>query len=262
MKRMQATLKGWFYKPNPATNKRVRLFCLPYAGGNSCSIYQRWAELMAPDVDLVLVNLPGRAHRLREALHESMDALVADLYEAFRSELDRPFALFGHSMGALICFELTRMLRRGGDPMPLHLFASGSPAPCRRRSRRLSGLTQQELIGELRHINGTPRELLANREVMKLLLPVVRADFSVVDSYQYVEEPPLPCSITAFAGGSDACVKEQDIAVWRYETAANFRMRVVPGEHMFLNDQRPAMIEEINGSLSCLPAAGLHFSRL
>jgi medium-chain acyl-[acyl-carrier-protein] hydrolase len=231
--------------PNPAA--RARLFCVPYAGGGA-SIFKTWGKRL-PEIEVLAIQLPGRESRLRERPIDVMDELVEQLAAAVAPELDRPFAVFGHSMGALVGFELTRLLRRLGWPLPMCLFVSASRPPQAPPGDRLYDLDGDELVQALRELNGTPPDVLELPELLELRLPVVRADFQVVDEYRYREEPPLECPIGAFAGMRDEDASPDVMRGWSVQTSASFSQRTLAGDHFFIVDEPAAMIGDIRAQM-------------
>src|SRR5437763_15337105 len=163
-------------KPNPRA--RVRLFCFPYAGGGD-SVFRAWQKGLSEAIEVCPVQLPGRGARISEPPFTELSPLVRAAAQALAPHLDKPFAFFGHSMGALICFELARHLRKDGGPQPVHLFVSGRCGPQTPREPFAGDLPDSEFQEMLRRYNGTPEEVLENRELMELLLPAVRADFAL-----------------------------------------------------------------------------------
>jgi medium-chain acyl-[acyl-carrier-protein] hydrolase len=229
-----------YVQPNPEAS--LRLFCLPYAGG-SALIYRSWPHKLPPGVEVYAVQLPGRGHRMKESPFLSVTSLVAALAEALRPHLDKPFAFFGHSMGALSSFELARHLRRHEGLAPEHLFVSGRSAPqFGKRGEILYNLPDDELVEHLRRLNGTPREVLEHPELMELMLPLLRADFSVCDTYTYTDEPPLDCPITAFGGLGDVNVPRADLESWAAQTSGPFSLRMLPGDHFFLHENEATLL--------------------
>jgi medium-chain acyl-[acyl-carrier-protein] hydrolase len=163
--------------------------------------------------------------------------------------LDKPFAIFGHSMGALIAFELARHLRREYAIEPVRLFVSGRPGPQTVRSRSINALSDSEFLKLLWAYNGTPEEALRNPELMELMLPVIRADFAVSQSYVYTPEPPLQCAITAFGGLHDETISREHLEEWREHTRGRFLLRMLPGDHFFLNTARALLLAAISKEL-------------
>jgi medium-chain acyl-[acyl-carrier-protein] hydrolase len=236
-----------FFRPNPRA--RLRLFCFPYAGGSSL-IYRQWPEGLPADVELCAVQLPGRGSRLREPAFRQMPTLVERLAEVLPPLFDRPFAFFGHSMGASMAFELARRLRSDHAPEPCHLFVSGRRAPQTPDTDPPSyQLPEPVFIEELRRLNGTPQEVLEHPEMMQLLLPVLRADFELIQTYTYEPGPPLTCPISAFGGLQDLDAGRDLLELWREQTTAAFSLQMLPGDHFFPHTARPILLESISRKL-------------
>ena len=232
----------WFTSQRPNPRARLRLFCFPYAGGGA-AIYRLWPQNLPSEVEVCVTHLPGRGTRLREPAFTSLDVLVDAAAEAIAPSLDKPFAFFGHSMGAMISFELARRLRDQGQPQPAHLFVSGRQAPQLPNLDPIShNLPEEELHRELLRLNGTPREVLEHPELMELMLPLLRADFSVVETYNYRPGIPLDCSLTVFGGLRDKEVSREQLEAWREQTVGEFALRMLPGDHFFLNDAQAQML--------------------
>jgi medium-chain acyl-[acyl-carrier-protein] hydrolase len=242
---------------------RLRLFCFPYAGGGA-SAYRGWASSLPADIEVCPVQLPGRESRLREAPFERPEPLLQAIANALQPYLDLPFAFFGHSLGAMLSFELARELRRRGGVLPQHLFVSGRRAPdVVRREEDIHDLPEPEFIAKLRELNGTPEEVLQHAELMRLLLPVLRADFAVNETYVYTEEAPLDVGISAFGGLGDEEVTRDDVAHWSRHGRAPFRLRMLPGDHFFVHSARDLVTEcvardlaELHGAASAPRPAG------
>jgi medium-chain acyl-[acyl-carrier-protein] hydrolase len=183
------------------------------------------------------VELPGRGARIGEPVETSIARLVRALAPALAPFMDKPFAFFGHSMGALIAFELTRELRRSSRPSPMHLFVSACPAPHRRGSRQrvTYNLPEPEFMDELRRLGGTPKEVLDNPELMQLVSPLLRADFEACQTHEYVAEPPLDCPLTVLGGLQDADLGRGELEEWRQHTTSTCVVRMLAGDHLFVN---------------------------
>ena len=231
------------------------MFCLPYAGGGA-SVYRGWGASLPNDLEVCPVQLPGRESRLREPAFSDLKVMVPAVADALDAYLDLPFVLFGHSMGAAIVFELTRELRRRGRPQPLHLFVSGRRAPhLPAREEPIHALPDAEFMAKLRELNGTPEEVLQHEELMKLLLPLLRADFGVNETYEYTEETPLQAGISAFGGIGDQDVLREDVEAWRQHTAGRFRARMFPGDHFFIHGNKDLVLESVARDLAEIAAA-------
>lgn len=240
----------WLAGQDMDTPASVRLFCLPYAGGGAAA-YRGWTAASPPGLHICPLELPGRGRRINEAPFTRLRPLVRALTDALEDVLDRPFALFGHSMGALIAFELARALRARGLPQPVHLFVSGGASPDVPRTRpELHAATDEEVRSELRLLNGTPGELLDNAELMELMLPTLRADFSVLETYEYRDEPPLAVPITVLGGTADPTVRLPSLHGWRRQTSEGSRLLLYPGDHFFLHTSTDALLTDIGNTLS------------
>ncbi|HYO62016.1 MAG TPA: alpha/beta fold hydrolase [Pyrinomonadaceae bacterium] len=232
----------WVTIPRPEARADVRLFCFPYAGGGAY-VFREWPEGLSASAELCLINLPGRGARLKEAPFTQLAPLVETLAGVLAPYLDRPFAFFGHSMGALIGFETARELRRRGAPAPSHLFVSGRNAPhVPADTEPLHDLPEPQLIEKLRYLDGTPREVLEHAELMQLMLPILRADFAVCETYRYAAEPPLACPISAFGGLQDHDITRENLQAWAAQTAAAFTLRMLQGGHFFIHTARPLLL--------------------
>lgn len=246
----RTALNSWVTIPRPNPAARLRLFCFPYAGGGA-SIFYPWTRELPAEVEVCPVQLPGREGRMAETPFQRMEALVPAIAEALRPYMDRPFAFFGHSNGAIMSFELARLLRREGRRMPLHLFLSGRPAShVPSRHPKIHHLPQEEFERELRRLQGTPEEILQNREIMELITPLLRADFALAETYEYVPEAPLDVPISAYGGARDADVPVEDVEAWREHAAGPFRMQVFPGDHFFINGDRAMVLRELSRELA------------
>jgi surfactin synthase thioesterase subunit len=227
----------WFEHLSRAPQPALQLFCFPYAGG-SAQVFRPWQRHLPAHVDLCLVNLPGRGKRMSEPLVTDLVSLVKTIADVFPDEIRGPYALFGHSMGACISFELAHELRRRQKTSPVHLFASGRRAPqVPDTDPVIFNLPHDEFIAELRKLNGTPKELLEHSELMELFLPVIRADFQMNETYEYDPEEPLSIPITAYGGLQDRDVPAETIRAWQELTSSTFKMRMLPGDHFFIQNR-------------------------
>ena len=240
---------------------RLRMFCFPYAGGGA-SIYRGWAASLPADLEVCPVQLPGRESRLRDQPFVRADEMVPLIADALRPYFDLPFVFFGHSMGAMIGFELARELRRRGQALPLHLFVSGRRSPhLPAREEPIHDLPEPEFLLKLRELNGTPEEVLQHEELMRLLIPLLRADFAVNETYNYTEEEPFDFGISAFGGLGDEEVTREDVEAWRPHTRGRFRMRMLPGDHFFIHGSKDLVLEAVARDLAEVAAAALPSSR-
>lgn len=237
---MSTSRSGWLLnRLNPSA--QMRLFCLPYAGGGA-SVYRSWQGSFPAEIEVCCVQLPGRENRFTEPLFTRMDPLVEALAEALVGALDRPFALFGHSMGGLIAYELARLLQHRYQLTPDHLFVSACRAPEIPDPVQWHSLSDQDLMAELRHSPGMPNEVLNHAELMQVLLPIIRADAAVTETYSYRQSAPFHFPVTAFASEGDELISRAAIEPWRNYTSSAFDLILVDGHHLFIQQQAPQMI--------------------
>jgi len=236
--------------PEPDRSLPVRLFSFPHAGAGAGS-YRTWVEpLRTSGVAVCSVQLPGRETRFGEPPYTRLEPLLDALVPALAPYLDVPFALFGHSLGALLAFALTHALRAHGLPQPLELHVSGRVAPQRTDpDRRLHELSERELVAELRALGGLPRAVLDDPGLLALQLKVLRADLAINETHGYAPEPPLDVPITAWAGAADPVADEPSMRAWAQQTRRRFRARTLPGGHFF--------VSTASGELLALLAADL-----
>lgn len=208
---------------------------------------------MSSPVDVCLVQPPGRQGRWREKPIPKVDGLARAACEALGPFLDRPFAFFGHSLGALLSFELARLLRREGGPMPAHLFLSGHRAPqLDDRRPPTYDLPDEEFRAELRRLDGTPPQLLENAELLSLMMPLLRADFEAAETYSFRPEPALETAFSVFGGESDEDVTRDDLDAWRLHTCRSFELNMLEGGHFFLHSNEERLLQLLDERLSLL----------
>jgi medium-chain acyl-[acyl-carrier-protein] hydrolase len=246
----------WIAAGRSAPFAGLRLFCLPYAGGGA-SLFHAWVEPLAPSIDVRPVQLPGRENRLPERPFDALDPLVVALADAIEPQLDAPYALFGYSMGALIVFELARTLVRTGARAPVKLLAAAHRAPhLEDPGPDIHALPEARFIQAIRRLHGTPDEVLDHPELRSLLLPLLRADFTLCETYRYRAGEPLDCPIVAFGGTQDSDISRRELEAWREHTRARFTLRMLPGGHFFLHTVRSALLAAISEELA--PAQAAH----
>lgn len=244
-----ATAARWITRPRPAPRARLRLLCLPHAGGGA-SAFRGWADALPAEVEVCPVQLPGRENRIVEAPFDRMAPLIDALADVIDPFLSLPFALFGHSNGALIGFELARTLRARGRPGPVHLFASGRRAPDLPAPRPPTyQLPDDAFLDELRALDGLPAQILEHQELLSLLLPALRADVTMHDTYEFREQPPLAFPITAYGGLADPRVTRDELQAWSRHTTGPFVIRMFPGGHFYLQDDRPTVLRALSADL-------------
>lgn len=232
-------------RPVDRTQVQLRLFCFPCAGG-STSMYRSWRNEISPGVEICALQLPGRGGRFSEPPFRRLEPLVSALAEHLERFLDVPCAFFGHSMGALVAFELAREFSKHAEA-PIHLIVSGLRAPqLLDRNNRLHDLPQDELLAALISLNGVPDQLSGEPEFLKLMLPTLRADLELCETYAYRPGPPLPCRISAYTGRDDPRCPAEDLIFWRAHTASEFSCRIFPGDHFFIESARRAVLSALS----------------
>lgn len=231
---VESSNRSWIDYSKRNAEAASRLFCFPYAGG-SASIYRPWNGPPFEAVEVCPIQIPGREARTAERPFTNLRHLSRAIADVL--PLDKPFAFFGHSAGALLCFEIARELRQRGEPTPFHLFASGCSAPqlCPNRPPRFN-LKREELIADLRKLGGTPEDVLKSDELLDLMLPALRADFSLLDTYEYRDERPFDFAVTALSGHADLEVDNWEVLPWSIQTRKQFRHFQFTGGHFFLHE--------------------------
>jgi medium-chain acyl-[acyl-carrier-protein] hydrolase len=229
---------------------RLRLFCFPYAGGGS-SIFREWADDLPSAIEVRPIQLPGRENRWGETPFTSLSPLVEALSSALDPLLDLPSVFFGHSMGAFISFELARQLRRKANKTPIHLFISGARAPqIPDPDPPIHQLPDAAFIKELQRLNGIPEKVLQDAELMRLVMPTLRADLTLCETFEYSPDEPLRCPITAYGGQQDKKAPRELLAGWSAQTSSAFTLRAFPGDHFYLTSARKLLLHAVSAELS------------
>lgn len=238
----------WLPCPPPA-GASLLLFCVPHAGAGASS-FRDWPGHLPPHVAVCPVQPPGREARFREAPYTHIAPLVTSMLEGLAPHLNRPFALYGHSVGALVVFEFARAVRAAGLPPPVHLFVSGRPAPQSPATRpQLHELGHPELMHALYDLGGTPAAVLRNPGVRDLLLPLIRADFAVNETYRYRWAAPLDLPLTVYQGIDDSRVSIDEAREWEQQSTGPFRVKHIRGDHFFITTSRLALTRDISEQL-------------
>ena len=233
----------WFPGADSVSPGSLRLFCFPHAGGGA-SAFHGWGDRLPPSIAVLPARPPRREHLLE---------LVETLADALEPYTDDPFAFFGHSMGAVVAFELARLLRRREQPLPQILVVSGARAPQYRRGHVPPPEPPlSEFIDELRRLEGVPAQVLDDPALLRMVLPALRADTALYRNYVYREEPPLDCPICAYGGTEDPNIRREHLEAWAQQTTSTFHLRMFPGGHFFPQTARESFIESLTKDLSAV----------
>jgi medium-chain acyl-[acyl-carrier-protein] hydrolase len=228
----------WLKVFKPIPNARLRLFCLPFAGGGA-QFFCDWHEYLPRSIELCAIQLPGRENRILEKPIMTLADLVDAIIKGVKEWIGKPYAIFGHSMGALLGYELTQAIRIAGLPQPYHLLISGRSAPYLPQVLPpIHNLPDDQFIKEIKDLNGTPNEVMGSQELLKMIMPVLRTDFKLCETYTYNNGPPLACSITAYGGLQDHTVSRDEVDAWRQLTIGSFTIRMFPGDHFYIQTSR------------------------
>ncbi|WP_151483393.1 thioesterase II family protein [Streptomyces albicerus] len=259
MTQLTTAASRWLRRPLPRPAARVSLVCFPHAGG-SAAFYTPWARLLPPDVQLVAVQYPGRQDRLGEPPAETMDELAEAVAKVLRTDGadGHELILFGHSMGASVAWETALRLEAGAGPAPRHVFVSGRPGPRHQRPGQVHLRDDDGLAAELRRLDGTHTELLDDPEIRAVLLPAVRADYRLIETYRPDTTARLRCPLGAFTGDADEEAPVDDVATWRTATAGAFTQRVLPGGHFYLVPQAEGLVAAVLDACGSSPGRSVH----
>jgi medium-chain acyl-[acyl-carrier-protein] hydrolase len=234
----------WFLKP-PQKPGKMRLYCFSHAGGNALGFIP-WRPLLSPAIELAAVQLPGRGLRTDEPASIAFDELAARIAAEIALEAPLPSVFFGHSMGALLAFEVARACRAQGQPGPVRLVLSGSPAPRAQRSlSHLRFLPDDMLIAALGGLNGTPSQVLKMNALMRRTADALRADLNLRETYRYYETSRLEIPLTVLYGRQDHLVRPEALLGWRQETTASCALHGFDGDHFFINTLRAGVVDLI-----------------
>jgi len=244
----------WIVRRRPNPRAALRLLCFPYAGGGA-SIFRTWPDALPADVELLAVELPGRGTRAKERPFQQLAPLIASLADAVATLLQAPFAIYGHSYGALLGFSLARELRRRSCREPEHLFVSGRRAPQLLEPSPMRQLSDPQFLARLRCLGGIPDAVFDEPGLMGYYLPILRADVAVNETATPAPEAPLACPITALGGLSDDRASAGELDAWQAQTSAAFERELFPGGHFFLQSERTALLGSLSRRLSRITAA-------
>lgn len=233
----------WIRRFHPRPAAETKLICLPHAGGGAPAYFPTSAA-MTPEVEVLAVQYPGRQERRHEPLIDSVNSLADELFRVLGPDTEQPYALFGHSMGAMVAYELALRLEEAGQP-PLRLFASGRRAPSRYRHDERQAVDDESLISELRELSGTDQRLFQRDDLLRAALPVIRNDYQAADSYVHRDDATLNCPITVLIGDKDPHVTEDEARSWRDHTKGASEVLVYAGGHFYLTEYQDQVVSVI-----------------
>lgn len=223
----------WLRRFHPSDQAAVRLVCFPHAGGAS-TYYFPVSRTLSPSIEVIAVQYPGRQDRRFEPPIGDVHTLADHVVAALGPVASQPLALFGHSLGAMVAFEVARRLEDAGST-PLGLFASGRRAPSCYRAEFVHTYDDARLIFNMKALSGTDSRLLDDAEFLRSVLPTLRSDYKAAETYQHRPGPPLRCPIVTLAGDQDSMVTQEEAAQWRQHTSGSFRLEMFPGGHFYLD---------------------------
>jgi medium-chain acyl-[acyl-carrier-protein] hydrolase len=246
---MDSPSERWWLVPRLNAAALIRLFCFPHAGGTA-SLCRTWHATLPSEIEVCGAQLPGRANRISEPAFSRLTDLVEAIGAAMTPLLDKPVAFFGHSMGAVVSFELARWLRRHHGLQPVHLFVSGRRAPQLPQTNAPTYLTRDDqFLATLGELNGTPQDFFREQALLELILPTLRADFEAVETYRYLDEPPLDCPIMVFGGRDDEESIDGRLDAWQSQTNRSCSKYMMDGGHFFIHSNEQRMLSLIRTGL-------------
>lgn len=242
--------KDWFQTLTQNKSTVLSIICFPYAGGGA-AIYSDWAKLLPDQIELIAVQPPGRANRLFEPSYSNMNNLVGDLLGHIQTKIDRPYIFFGHSLGSKIAFELLVKFQEKGIRLPEHFVISGcSPPHLPANKNPIFTYSDNEFIAELSKLNGTPDEILQNKELISLYLPLLRNEFKLAYEYYYKGACTINCPVSVFGGEDDKDIPEADLKSWGDFFSDLRNIHIFPGGHFFINTHRTLVLEKVNNIIA------------
>lgn len=242
----------WVTCPNPEPSARVRLFCLPFAGGGA-SIYRGWGKLLGSEIEVCPIQLPGRENRFGETAIKQAQSMAQNLANQIQLYSNKPFYIYGHSMGALLAFELARALQDNGMDIPQGLVLAAHRAAHLPKNRdTLYTLPDDEFIERLKKFGGFPEEVLASKELLAFLMPTLKADFTLCDTYQFEKGQALQCPLYLLAGAHDTEATPANVDAWREHTTEQAKLHVFDAGHFFIKTHQDELIKTLQAILSPL----------
>ncbi|WP_016951928.1 thioesterase II family protein [Anabaena sp. PCC 7108] len=245
----KTTFNSWVTCPQPNPQAKLRLFCLPHAGG-SATVFRTWPDNLPSTIEVCPLELPGRGRQMNLSPYTKMQPLVREIAQNITPYLDKPFAIFGHSMGGLISFELSRLLRSDYHVTPLHLFIAARNAPQVTPTKPpIYNLPDAEFWQEILNYNGTPNEVMQNQDIIQIFLPILRADFTVLNTYAYQNQLAFDFPISVFGGLQDPEFTDYELEAWQEQTNTTFDLQMLEGNHFFIRSHEKILLRIISQKL-------------
>ncbi|MGE5351775.1 MAG: thioesterase II family protein [Acidobacteriota bacterium] len=235
-----------YFNADHGANKR--LICFPFEGGSS-HFFRDWSKVLGEYVEVAAIELPGRGRRISERLYYKLPGVIHEILPSMLPLLDKPFYFFGHGLGALIAFEMTAVLRKSFLPEPDHLFVSSISSPQVKKEVTYN-LSKDKFLNKLKEMNKIPSEVLKDRDLVDLMYPILKADFSVSETYSYKAGFKIDCPITAFGGLSDINISLDEIQAWAEVTNSSFELNLLPGGHFFIIKSEGMFLKVLQEKLS------------
>lgn len=244
-------MADWVIKTNSKKDVKLRLFCFPYAGSSALVTYKFLADNLNPDIEVCYVEFPGRGSRIAEPLINEMDSVVKQIAESITKHLDIPFIFLGHSMGALVSYELTHYLNAQLISQPKKLYLSAHKVPSASRDCKLMHkLSKEEFLSEIINMNGVSKEILEHEELLELVLPIIKNDYKLCETYCFSDKGKLDIPISVFGGNKDVEVTEDHLKGWENFTNSAFKLELFDGDHFFITKNRGQFFERFSAYLN------------
>lgn len=232
--------------------KNIKLFCLPYAGGTSM-YYMKWKQYLCSNIEVYPLEMAGRGKRFGSNLFENMYDVVKDLFSILAKELDKlddfEYAFFGHSMGTVIIYELMKKIKQYNYKEPIHIFMSGRVPPSFQEKKIIHNLSYDEFKREISNLGGVPDDIINNNDVFDIFLPILRADYKIIETYKFSKSPKWNFDISVLNGRNDPEVEDYYISKWDMYTNKKCNFYLFDGGHFFINENTAEVVEKINNIL-------------
>jgi medium-chain acyl-[acyl-carrier-protein] hydrolase len=239
-------------KLSKGENDYFRVFCFPYSGATA-QVFRPLTQLLPEGISIYSCELPGRGRRFGEEIPGTLTEIVEETFLSIKKIIDRPYVFFGHSLGGKIGYEMARYIRTHNHPLPKHLFVTGVRAPqVPKREKNTFDLPRNEFIEKIKEMGGTPEEIINNEEMLDIMVPILRKDFQIYETYRFTPDIPMPFPITAIGGIDDKFVTKEDLEQWSIHTSSLFDMHMLAGDHFFIHDNMNKIAQLITKAISSI----------